>query len=98
MQISESYVSRVTMTGYPATLTDASINLSGLLSSDTGIFVCHVQHEIEEQEDTVDVHVQGWQMSKCHTLSHEVVEATGQFIKVHRKMCPIYYFTELKHS
>lgn len=59
MRISESYLDRVQLLGYPGTPTDASIQISELRSSDTGAYRCEVQHGIEDDHDIVHVSVQG---------------------------------------
>eukprot|EP00066_Takifugu_rubripes_P018854 XP_011608120.1 PREDICTED: aggrecan core protein-like isoform X4 [Takifugu rubripes] len=59
VRIAEGYLDRVHLLGYPATPTDASIKLSELRSSDSGVYRCEVQHGIEDNHDIVHVHVQG---------------------------------------
>ncbi|KAF1393233.1 hypothetical protein PFLUV_G00036410 [Perca fluviatilis] len=59
VRISESYLDRVHLVGYPMTSTDASIKISELRSSDTGVYRCEVQHGIEDNHDIVHVQVQG---------------------------------------
>uniref|UniRef100_A0A673C519 Aggrecan a n=1 Tax=Sphaeramia orbicularis TaxID=375764 RepID=A0A673C519_9TELE len=59
IRITENYLDRVQLLGYPATPTDASIRLSELRSSDSGVYRCEVQHGIEDDHDLVHVHVQG---------------------------------------
>ena len=61
--ISESYLDRVHLVGYPMTSTDASIKISELWSSDTGVYRCEVQHGIEDNHDIVHVQVQGMKIS-----------------------------------
>lgn len=63
VRIGEGYLDRVHLLGYPATPTDASIKLSELRSSDSGVYRCEVQHGIEDNHDIVHVLVQGIQMS-----------------------------------
>lgn len=62
VRVGEGYLDRVHLLGYPATPTDASIKLSELRSSDSGVYRCEVQHGIEDSHDIVHVHVQGIQM------------------------------------
>ncbi|MEQ2195085.1 hypothetical protein XENOCAPTIV_007275 [Xenoophorus captivus] len=59
VHIREDYLDRVYLQSYPQTPTDASIKISELHSSDTGVYRCEVQHGIEDSHDTVHVHVQG---------------------------------------
>lgn len=63
VRIGESYLDRVHLVGYPMTPTDASIKISELRSSDSGVYRCEVQHGIEDNHDIVHVQVQGMQMS-----------------------------------
>lgn len=64
VRIGESYLDRVHLVGYPATPTDATIKISELRSTDTGVYRCEVQHGIEDNHDDVNVMVQGTLMSK----------------------------------
>uniref|UniRef100_A0A3B5BGV3 Aggrecan a n=1 Tax=Stegastes partitus TaxID=144197 RepID=A0A3B5BGV3_9TELE len=57
--IGENYLDRVHLLGYPNTPTDASIKISELRHSDTGVYRCEVQHGIEDNHDNVHVQVQG---------------------------------------
>ncbi|XP_058486379.1 aggrecan core protein-like isoform X1 [Solea solea] len=59
VRITESYLDRVQLLGYPKTPTNASIQISELRSSDTGVYRCEVQHGIEDNHDIVHVQVQG---------------------------------------
>lgn len=59
MRISESYLDRVHLVGYPVTPTDASIKISELRSTDSGVYRCEVQQGIEDNHDIVHVQVQG---------------------------------------
>ncbi|XP_061830542.1 aggrecan core protein-like [Nerophis lumbriciformis] len=59
VRVSESYLGRVQLVGYPLTPTDASIKISGLRSNDSGFFRCEVQHDIDDSHDEVHVKVQG---------------------------------------
>eukprot|EP00064_Thunnus_orientalis_P016038 superscaffoldBa00003093_g16101 len=59
VRIGESYLDRVQLTGYPTTPTDATIKISELRSSDTGVYRCEVQHDIEDNHDDINVQVQG---------------------------------------
>ncbi len=79
VHISESYLDRVHLVGYPMTSTDASIKISELRSSDTGVYRCEVQHGIEDNHDIVHVQVQGMQKScqrSVTSVSHNITEAT----------------------
>uniref|UniRef100_A0A3Q2ZCQ7 Aggrecan a n=1 Tax=Kryptolebias marmoratus TaxID=37003 RepID=A0A3Q2ZCQ7_KRYMA len=57
--ISSTYLNRVDLVSYPQTPADATIRISELRSSDSGVYHCEVQHGIEDNHDTLDVHVQG---------------------------------------
>ncbi|XP_077419531.1 aggrecan core protein-like [Vanacampus margaritifer] len=59
VRINKSYQDRVYLVGYPLTPTDASIEISQLRSSDSGVYRCEVQHGIEDNHDDVHVNVQG---------------------------------------
>ncbi|XP_061743292.1 aggrecan core protein-like [Nerophis ophidion] len=59
VRVSKSYLGRVQLVGYPLTPTDASIQISGLMSNDSGFFRCEVQHDIDDSHDEVHVKVQG---------------------------------------
>ncbi|KAG7251825.1 hypothetical protein CRUP_015465, partial [Coryphaenoides rupestris] len=59
VHIATNYLDRVHMVGYPLTPSDASIKILELRSNDTGVYRCEVQHGIEDNHDTVHVHVQG---------------------------------------
>lgn len=59
VRITEKYLDRVHLLGYPKTPTDAGIQLSELRSSDTGAYRCEVQHGIEDNHGIVHVQVQG---------------------------------------
>lgn len=77
VRIGEGYLDRAHLLGYPATPTDASIKLSELRSSDSGIYRCEVQHGIEDSHDIAHVHVQGIQMG-----SKEVNHVTLQLYNI----------------
>lgn len=59
VRITESYLDRVQLVGYPSTHTDATIRISELRRSDDGVYRCEVQHGIEDNHDLVQVQVQG---------------------------------------
>ncbi|XP_060900352.1 aggrecan core protein-like [Labrus mixtus] len=59
VRITESYLDRVHLVGYPGTPTDATIRISELRSSDSGFYCCEVQHGIEDNHDIIHVQVQG---------------------------------------
>lgn len=59
LRIGEGYLDRVHLLGYPVTPTDASIKISELRSSDSGVYRCEVQHGIQDNHDIVHVQVQG---------------------------------------
>uniref|UniRef100_A0A4W4GMH9 Aggrecan core protein n=1 Tax=Electrophorus electricus TaxID=8005 RepID=A0A4W4GMH9_ELEEL len=57
--LNKRYMDRVSMIAYPMTPTDASIEITELLSNDSGVYRCQIMHGIEDSHDTVDVKVQG---------------------------------------
>lgn len=59
VHITEKYQDRVQLVAYPGTPTNASIRISELRSSDTGVYRCEVQHDIEDNHSIVHVQVQG---------------------------------------
>ncbi|XP_015198822.1 aggrecan core protein isoform X2 [Lepisosteus oculatus] len=59
VRVTSEYMDRVTMVNYPMVPTDATIEITELRSSDSGIYRCEVMHGIEDSEDTVEVQVQG---------------------------------------
>ncbi|KAM4744357.1 aggrecan core protein-like [Anableps anableps] len=59
IRISEAYLDRVHLQSYPQTPMDASIKISELRSSDTGVYRCEVQNGIEDAYDLVHILVQG---------------------------------------
>ncbi|KAM9318611.1 aggrecan core protein-like [Pholidichthys leucotaenia] len=59
VRITENYMDRVHLVSYPRTPTDASIKISQLRSSDSGVYRCEVQLGIEDNHDIVHVQVEG---------------------------------------
>ncbi|KAM4596327.1 brevican core protein-like [Fundulus diaphanus] len=59
VRIGEGYLDRVHLLNYPQHPADASIQISELHSSDSGVYRCKVQSGIDDTYDTVHVHVQG---------------------------------------
>uniref|UniRef100_A0A672F3U2 Aggrecan a n=1 Tax=Salarias fasciatus TaxID=181472 RepID=A0A672F3U2_SALFA len=59
VRITEDYMDRVHMLGYPKTPADASIRISELRSTDSGVYRCEVQQGIEDSHDLIHVNVQG---------------------------------------
>lgn len=53
------YVDRVTMVNYPLIPKDATIEIGELRSSDSGTYRCEVMQGIEDNYDSVEMHVQG---------------------------------------
>lgn len=62
VRVGEGYLDRVHLLGYPANPEDASIKVSQLRSSDSGVYRCEVQHGIEDGHAIAHVHVQGMLM------------------------------------
>lgn len=82
---------RVQLLGYPSTPTDASIQISELRSSDTGVYRCEVQHDIEDNHDIIHVQVQGMQISseKSVTQVSEVNVVNSTDLKVFCNLSPL---------
>uniref|UniRef100_A0A3P9J0E1 Aggrecan core protein n=1 Tax=Oryzias latipes TaxID=8090 RepID=A0A3P9J0E1_ORYLA len=59
VRIGKGYLDRVQLLNYPQTPEDASIRISELRSSDTGVYSCEVQLGIEDDHDFVQVYVTG---------------------------------------
>ncbi|KAK1160811.1 aggrecan core protein-like isoform X1 [Acipenser oxyrinchus oxyrinchus] len=59
VRVTSEYVDRVTMVSYPLVPTDATLEISELRASDSGIYRCEVMHGIEDSKDTVDIQVKG---------------------------------------
>lgn len=53
------YVDRVTMVNYPSVPTDVTIEISELRAKDSGTYRCEVMQGIEDNYDSVEMHVQG---------------------------------------
>uniref|UniRef100_A0A8C6LU23 Aggrecan core protein n=1 Tax=Nothobranchius furzeri TaxID=105023 RepID=A0A8C6LU23_NOTFU len=80
VHISKSFLDRVHLLSYPQTPTDASLKITELRSSDSGVYRCEVQHGIEDNHDIVHVHVQGIvfhyrAIMGRYTLTFEMAEA-----------------------
>lgn len=59
VHIEPDYLDRVTMVNYPSIPTDVTIEITELRSSDSGIYRCEVMQGIEDNYDSVEMHVQG---------------------------------------
>ncbi|TSK28088.1 Aggrecan core protein [Bagarius yarrelli] len=59
IHIEPDYLDRVTMVNYPSVPTDVTIEISELRSSDSGTYRCEVMQGIEDNYDSVEMHVQG---------------------------------------
>ncbi|XP_036073141.1 aggrecan core protein isoform X2 [Oryzias melastigma] len=59
VRIGKGYLDRVQLLNYPQTPDDASIRITELRSSDTGVYSCEVQLGIEDNHDIVHVYVTG---------------------------------------
>uniref|UniRef100_UPI00398F1743 LOW QUALITY PROTEIN: brevican core protein-like n=1 Tax=Pristiophorus japonicus TaxID=55135 RepID=UPI00398F1743 len=59
VKVSERYHHRVALPNYPASPTDVSLAIHGLLSNDTGIYRCEVQHGIDDAQDLAELEVKG---------------------------------------
>ncbi|XP_056401157.1 brevican core protein isoform X2 [Hyla sarda] len=59
VKISEGYKSRASLPEYSTSAHDATLVLKELISNDSGIYRCHVQHGIEDDYAMVEVKVKG---------------------------------------
>lgn len=59
VQVEAEFVDRVTMVNYPLVPTDASLEVSELRRSDSGVYRCEVTHGLHGNHDTVHMHVTG---------------------------------------
>uniref|UniRef100_A0A7D9NKD4 Aggrecan n=1 Tax=Xenopus tropicalis TaxID=8364 RepID=A0A7D9NKD4_XENTR len=59
VRVNDIYQGRVSMPTYPLAPTDVSLEISNILSNDSGIYRCEVMHGIEDSQATVEVNVKG---------------------------------------
>ncbi|XP_073423253.1 brevican core protein isoform X1 [Dendrobates tinctorius] len=59
VKFNEVYKSRASLPEYPTSAYDATLVLRELISNDSGIYRCHVQHGIEDDYAMVEVKVKG---------------------------------------
>ncbi|XP_075700046.1 brevican core protein isoform X2 [Rhinoderma darwinii] len=59
VKISEGYKTRASLPEYSTSVDDVTLVLKELISNDSGIYRCHVQHGIEDDYAMVDVKVKG---------------------------------------
>ncbi|XP_078063400.1 brevican core protein-like [Mustelus asterias] len=59
VKVNEWYHHRVALPHYPSTTTDVSLEIRRLLSNDTGIYRCEVQHGIDDAQDLAELEVKG---------------------------------------
>lgn len=59
LQVKKAFQGRVTLPGYSENRYNASLALSGLRSSDSGLYRCEVVVGINDEQDTVPVEVTG---------------------------------------
>ncbi|XP_072346579.1 brevican core protein-like [Scyliorhinus torazame] len=59
VKVNEGYHHRVALPHYPTTTTDVSLEIRRLLSNDTGIYRCEVQHGIDDAQDLAELEVKG---------------------------------------
>lgn len=57
--VSKKYTDRVQMLKYPTNPNDATIEITQLLSNESGMYRCEVMHGIEDSHASVSVQVQG---------------------------------------
>lgn len=59
LQVKKAFQGRVTLPGYNENRYNASLALSGLRSSDSGLYRCEVVVGISDEQDTVPLEVTG---------------------------------------
>ncbi|KAE8588335.1 hypothetical protein XENTR_v10022468 [Xenopus tropicalis] len=59
VKISEGYRARALMPHYAESGNDATLIINSLITNDSGIYRCHVQHGIEDDYDMLEVKVKG---------------------------------------
>lgn len=64
-QVKKAFQGRVTLPGYNKNRYNASLALSGLRSSDAGLYRCEVVVGISDEQDTVPLEVTGESEDRC---------------------------------
>lgn len=64
-QVKKAFQGRVTLPGYSANRYNASLALSGLRSSDSGLYRCEIVVGINDEQDTVPLEVTGEFLPFC---------------------------------
>ncbi len=72
IKVKKAFQGRVTLPGYPENRYNASLLLTGLRSSDSGMYRCEVVFGINDEQDTVPLQVTG-NISHSKMLIHAAV-------------------------
>ncbi|KAM9808129.1 aggrecan core protein-like [Neosynchiropus ocellatus] len=59
IHVEAKYLDRVTMVNYPLVPSDATIEMTELRSKDSGTYRCEVMNGIDDNYDSVEIHIQG---------------------------------------